>query len=748
MDSLVPNTLPQRPPSQKRPHREFKKPTRILSGDNRPKKKRKLSDLTCEFKNSLQYKDYFKNLFFCDLFAKIYQDAEDQISRKRVYDALAVSFDSTSQSNSIAKYDAKIQTFKQIAEIRDMEGSSLLLLCWPNEYQEFENFFHTKNGKGVFQLPENHVLAFVRKKNQTNTYSLQLFLKESDHSDARKRELYRIFTATDNGKTRQKLKVIPLDSIQARMREYIAIDSIDDLHLRQILLNPSQSKHYIQHYDLWDNVPAPVKNRLQRNLNPSQLSGVEESCRQKGITLIQGPPGTGKTKTLIHLLNAMHISCMQKYYMTREKNTFSSCYTSRADKQRTARPAVSSDPSSAVTDLISGKGTEPKFRPPTYARAPKLLVCAPSNAAVDEIAQRLMEEDLVDGSGIAYKPVILRVGSSKSKTRQIVGELISLDAQVEAFMRHANDRERLNERIRMIENEQRLTAWNLKNYEQELKKNYKPYCKEDFMEQQILAHNYKGDIQRWAMMKDTLQTHRRELECCRIVQNNPKKAAEDKLKIKLMKDAEILFATLNMTGSKYFKNLMDKGKILFDYCIIDEAAQCTEPDILIPLQLGVKSLILVGDPQQLPATVFIQGDKAQEYERSMFERLRKAGMETHLLNTQYRMHPQISAFPSTHFYESKLEDGQNVQQPHYTRPYHQNPNFLPFLFFSLIDSKQQKTGHSWYNQTEAKFVVSHLEYAMSCFPIAIKKSSIGIITPYKEQKRKIENMLKKSVSLH
>lgn len=41
-----------------------------------------------------------------------------------------------------------------------------------------------------------------------------------------------------------------------------------------------------------------------------------------------------------------------------------------------------------------------------------------------------------------------------------------------------------------------------------------------------------------------------------------------------------------------------------DLCIVDEATQCTEPSTLIPLGLGVSSLILVGDTQQLPGTVF------------------------------------------------------------------------------------------------------------------------------------------------
>lgn len=41
----------------------------------------------------------------------------------------------------------------------------------------------------------------------------------------------------------------------------------------------------------------------------------------------------------------------------------------------------------------------------------------------------------------------------------------------------------------------------------------------------------------------------------------------------------------------------------FDICIIDEATQCTEPATLLPLRFGINSLVLVGDTQQLPATI-------------------------------------------------------------------------------------------------------------------------------------------------
>jgi superfamily I DNA and/or RNA helicase len=66
---------------------------------------------------------------------------------------------------------------------------------------------------------------------------------------------------------------------------------------------------------------------------------------------------------------------------------------------------------------------------------------------------------------------------------------------------------------------------------------------------------------------------------------------------------------------------------------------------------------LVGDPVQLPATVISSTALDLNYDCSMFKRLQAAGYPVRVLNEQYRMHPNISAFPSQEFYQGKLLDG-------------------------------------------------------------------------------------------
>jgi senataxin len=55
--------------------------------------------------------------------------------------------------------------------------------------------------------------------------------------------------------------------------------------------------------------------------------------------------------------------------------------------------------------------------------------------------------------------------------------------------------------------------------------------------------------------------------------------------------------------------------------VVDEACQAVEAAALIPLRLGPRRCVLVGDPRQLPATVLSQAPGAALYQRSLFERM-------------------------------------------------------------------------------------------------------------------------------
>lgn len=131
-----------------------------------------------------------------------------------------------------------------------------------------------------------------------------------------------------------------------------------------------------------------------------------------------------------------------------------------------------------------------------------------------------------------------------------------------------------------------------------------------------------------------------------------------KLRSQIMNESEVICCTLSSSGHDVFQ-LLEHG---FATVIIDEACQAIELSTLIPLQYGVQRCVLVGDPNQLPPTVLSLAAQKHGYDQSLFVRLQNAAPErVHLLSIQYRMHPQISQFPSRMFYDGKLLDGDGLE---------------------------------------------------------------------------------------
>ena len=97
--------------------------------------------------------------------------------------------------------------------------------------------------------------------------------------------------------------------------------------------------------------------------------------------------------------------------------------------------------------------------------------------------------------------------------------------------------------------------------------------------------------------------------------------------------------------------------------LVDEAAQAVEPEVLIPLSLSPKRLLLAGDPQQLGATICSHVADKAGLGRPLLTRLMvDCQRPASLLSIQYRMHPEISSFPNARFYHGKLCDAPCVSE--------------------------------------------------------------------------------------
>lgn len=204
------------------------------------------------------------------------------------------------------------------------------------------------------------------------------------------------------------------------------------------------------------------------------------------------------------------------------------------------------------------------------------------------------------------------------------------------------------------------------------------------------------------------------------------------IQTRLVTSAEVLCATLSGAGHE----LMASLALTFDTVIIDEAAQCVELSALIPLKYGCTRCAMVGDPNQLPPTVLSQTASKYLYEQSLFVRMQKNyPSSVHLLSIQYRMHPEISRFPSAQFYQSRLIDGDGMAERTAAVWHSAAERFGPYRLYDVRSREQVSKTHSYSNRAEAECAVSLYRQLCDSFTDVDFEGRVGIVTPYKEQLR-------------
>uniref|UniRef100_A0A8C1UL35 DNA replication ATP-dependent helicase/nuclease n=1 Tax=Cyprinus carpio TaxID=7962 RepID=A0A8C1UL35_CYPCA len=94
----------------------------------------------------------------------------------------------------------------------------------------------------------------------------------------------------------------------------------------------------------------------------------------------------------------------------------------------------------------------------------------------------------------------------------------------------------------------------------------------------------------------------------------------------------------------------------FDFCIVDEASQISQPVCLGPL-FYAQRFVLVGDHQQLPPIVQNAEARTLGMDESLFKRLEHHSDAVVQLNVQYRMNSAIMSLSNALMYEGRLECG-------------------------------------------------------------------------------------------
>ena len=253
---------------------------------------------------------------------------------------------------------------------------------------------------------------------------------------------------------------------------------------------------------------------------------------------LRRPPGTGKTSTICGLVQ-----------------TFLS---------RRPRPA---------TILHAGRNAGPTDREPSK----KILLCAPSNAAIDEVAYRIRESRT--GSGAPIK--VVRIGNDKSINISVKD--ISLDHLVEqrltanrdqktALPEAANETTILRTEIETVKGMKQQKLEELSTIRNNAARSFA-------LEEEIKKLNSRRMTltQQFDKLKDKRKSEFRSMD-----------ATRRKIRTEVLNEADVICSTLAGAGHEVVEPLD------FEMVIIDEAAQAIELSSLIPLKFSSKRCIMVG----------------------------------------------------------------------------------------------------------------------------------------------------------
>ncbi|GJP68522.1 hypothetical protein CLOP_g25215 [Closterium sp. NIES-67] len=429
------------------------------------------------------------------------------------------------------------------------------------------------------------------------------------------------------------------------------------------------------------------------------------------FTLVQGPPGTGKTHTVWGMLNAIHLVHFQRYYKALLARLAPAASASLALHDHT--PAAAGAGSAEVTgpgggsieDVLESMDRLVPRPQARMARKPRMLVVAPSNAAVDELLARVLSKGFLDGEMRTYRPDVARVGAEAATP---AAQAVSVERRSQQLLQMPP--EEAAHHVAALRHKEGQLACHISVLQRQIR------------ELAAVEEREQVGVEVGRLLI-ALGARRGEV---------PFEAARAQLEASFAEEAEVVFTTASSSGRRIFARLSHG----FDMCVFDEAAQASEMAALPPLTLRCQRCVLVGDPQQLPATVISRLASSMDYSRSLLERFQRAGCPTMLLTEQYRMHPAIRAFPSRYFYGDRLSDAPSVMgRP--DEPYHADVLLRPLLFFDVSAGREShgERSLSYQNTTEAQLAVALFKrlQEVSAAAGATGPVPVGVVTPYRQQ---------------
>ncbi|CAN5462194.1 AAA domain-containing protein [soil metagenome] len=373
---------------------------------------------------------------------------------------------------------------------------------------------------------------------------------------------------------------------------------------------------------------------LHPHLNQAQYDAVAHALTAADVAIIHGPPGTGKTTAVVELI----------------------------------RQAVQ--------------------------RGERVLACAPSNLAVDNIFERLLSAPELNTGATAQ---VVRIGHPARVLPALRDQTLEM----------------------LVENHPDM-------------KLVRKLTKD--------AHALRAQAAKYTRAKPA-PGERRDMRQEAKAMLADARRIEDQLVARIFGTARVVCATLTGLDEQLL------GDHQFDLCVIDEAAQSTEPVCWIPLRYSQR-LVLAGDHCQLPPTIVSPQAAAEGLAVSLLERLMEPTAAPEIsrqLTVQHRMHEQIMNFSSERFYVGTLLAHATVQTHLLCELPGVQPTALtetPVHFIDTAGADYQETleaeGGSRYNAEEANLVQRKVDELRAA---GVAATDIAVISPYAAQVRLLREQL-------
>ena len=396
---------------------------------------------------------------------------------------------------------------------------------------------------------------------------------------------------------------------------------------------------------------TPYIKFIDESLNESQKDAVKKALACENFFLIHGPFGTGKTRTLVELISQE----------TRQNH--------------------------------------------------KVLATAESNAAVDNILERLVENKKLTLTRLGHPQRVSKNNITQTLAYKV--ENHKLNTKVERIRKKINN---------LIEKRSVHTRPS-------------PQYRRGFSDYEIL-HNASKNKGGRGISVDKMKSMAKWIEINQEIDeaHDEIKRLENRMIRDIVDTSDVILSTNSSAA------IEDIAKVKFDVAIIDEASQTTIPSVLIPIAKAHR-FILAGDHKQLPPTII--SDRAGELEKTLFEELIKLyPFKSQLLNVQYRMNTLLMKFPNQEFYNNALKSDLNVDNITINDIINSDTYEKPMLFIDTSKVHNNKEKHL----KDSKSIVNELEARISVDIVkdylrnGLSEDDIGIISPYADQVKLIDDM--------